>query len=245
MSTTTVDPVVAEVSPSKPTKAQAQHANGTNGTVPPLNNGDRLTRAEFERRYNLRPDIQKAELIEGVVYVASPVSPRHGIPHSDISTWIGVYRSATPSVWVADNTSLRLDLDNDPQPDVCVWLDDRALEEIKDGQFLEVNPCFIIEVASSSAAYDLHDKKHAYRRNGIQEYLVLLAHEKQCRWFVWEAGEYVELEPNEQGIYQSRVLPGLWLDCAQFWAGTLFGVLQVLQQGLDSPEHQAFIGSGD
>lgn len=245
MSTLTVDPKVAAASAANDSTQQAYYANDTNGKVPPLNNGDRLTRADFERRYNLRSDIQKAELIEGVVYVAPPVSPRHGIRHGDIMAWIGFYRSATPGVWVADNVSLRLDLDNDPQPDACVWLDEREIGEIEEGKFLEVDPCFIIEVASSSAAYDLHDKKHVYRRNGVQEYLVLLAHEKECRWFFLESGEYVEGKPTEQGVYQSRVLPGLWLDCVQFWAGNLFGVLQVLQKGLDSPEHQAFIKAGN
>ena len=51
--------------------------------VPPLENGDRLTRDEFERRYEAMPHLKKAELIEGVVYVPSPVRYRHhGAPLS-------------------------------------------------------------------------------------------------------------------------------------------------------------------
>lgn len=210
---------------------------------PPLNSGDRLSRAEFERRYSARPDIKKAELIEGVVYVASPVYPQHGEPHSDIIGWLSVYRAATPGIRVSDNTSLRLDVDNEPQPDVCVWIDDptgEALRAPRDS-FLEITPDLIVEVAASSASYDLYDKMNVYRRNGVQEYLVLLVYERETRWYEWQAGEYQLLEPDEDGILRSRVLPGLWLHPERFWEGDLAGVLAVLQQGLASPEHEAFV----
>ncbi|MFQ5857285.1 MAG: Uma2 family endonuclease [Anaerolineae bacterium] len=211
--------------------------------MPPLNSGDRLSRAEFERRYAARPDIKKAELIEGVVYVSSPVYPRHGVPHSDIITWLGTYRAATPGIYVSDNTSMRLDADNEPQPDVCVWVDDptgKALRAPRDS-FLEITPDLIVEVAASSASYDLHDKLNAYRRNGVQEYLVLLVYERETRWYEWQDGEYQRLEPDEEGILRSRVLPGLWLQPERFWEGDLAGVLAVLQRGLASPEHEAFV----
>jgi Uma2 family endonuclease len=210
---------------------------------PPLHSGDRLTRAEFERRYEAHPEIQKAELIEGVVYVSSPIYVRHGAPHSDIMAWLGVYRAATAGVHVFDNTSLRLDTDNEPQPDACVWVEQEGItmQQIDQDDFLEIKPLLIVEVASSSVAYDLHDKLHVYRRNGIAEYLVLLTHERAVRWFVWRAGEYDQLQPDSDGILRSQVLPGLWLDPARFWQGDLAGVLAVLQQGLASPEHLAFV----
>lgn len=210
---------------------------------PPLDSGDRLTRAEFERRYAARPDIKKAELIEGVVYVPSPVYPQHGEPHSDIITWLGTYRAATPGIRVSDNTSLRLDVDNEPQPDVCVWIDDPTGEgmRVPRDSFLEITPDLVVEVAASSAAYDLHDKLNAYRRNRVQEYLVLVIYEQETRWHTWHEGEYQLLEPDEEGILRSQVLPGLWLQPERFWAGDLAGVLAVLQRGLESPEHQAFV----
>lgn len=211
--------------------------------MPPLNNGDRLSRAEFERRYAARPDIKKAELIEGVVYVPSPVYPQHGEPHSDIIGWLGVYRAATPGVRVFDNTSLRLDADNEPQPDVCVWSDDPTGEalRISPDSIPEITPDLIVEVAASSAAYDLHDKLDVYRRNGVQEYLVLLVYERETRWYAWEEGAYQRLEPDDEGVLRSRVLPGLWLEPARFWEGDLAGVLAVLQRGLTSAEHDAFV----
>ena len=95
----------------------------TRSPIPPLESGDRLTRAEFERRYQATPEKFKAELIEGVVYVASPVRSFHGVPHADLVTWLGVYRTATPGVSVADNTTTRLDLDNEPQPDALLRIE--------------------------------------------------------------------------------------------------------------------------
>ncbi len=87
-------------------------------TIPRLENGDRLTAKEFERRYDAMPDLKKAELIEGVVYVGSPVSDEHGIPHFDVIGWLAMYRMATPGVLGADNTTVRLGRRNRPQPDV-------------------------------------------------------------------------------------------------------------------------------
>src|SRR5262249_31752394 len=94
------------------------------GEVPPLNSGDRLSRAEFERRYHAHPEIKRAELVEGVVYVASPVRySQHGEPHSDIITWLGTYRAATPGVRGGDNTTMRLDFENEIQPDGLLRLE--------------------------------------------------------------------------------------------------------------------------
>jgi len=222
-----------------PVKTQRSAWHGD--PFPPLNSGDQLTRAEFERRYNARPDIKKAELIEGVVYVASPVRTRqHGKPHGRIITWLGMYCAATPSVDFSDNSTLRLDIDNEPQPDVCAWIDEQVGGQVRisDDDYLEGAPELIIEVAASSAAYDLTDKLNAYRRNGVREYLVLLPYEHQTIWYRWHEGQYIPLVPDEQGVLRSQVLPGLWLQPALFWTGDMAALLR---QGLDSAEHTAFV----
>jgi Uma2 family endonuclease len=209
--------------------------------VPPLENGDRLSRAEFERRYLTHPEIKKAELIEGVVHVASPVRVRrHGAPHSRIITWVGTYQAATPGVNVADNATLRLDLDNELQPDVTVWLDGGGAF-VDDDDYLQGAPELIIEVAASSAAIDLHTKLQVYRRNGVQEYLVLLTHERVTRWHRFQAGETTLILADAEGVLQSQVLPGLHLHEQRFWAGDLAGVLAVLQAGIETPAHAAFV----
>lgn len=214
---------------------------GTRGNEPPLNNGDHLSRAEFEWRYAAQPEIKKAELIEGVVYVPSPVYPRHGEHHSAVSTWLGVYRAATPGIRVYANTSLRLDTDNEPQPDLCVLLD--PTHTIDPDQLIEARPVLIVEVASSSASYDLHQKFHVYRRNAVQEYLVLLVHEQESRWYRWQEGDYDRIAPDSDGVLRSHALPGLRLHSDRFWRGDLAGVLAILQDGIDSLEHMAFVQS--
>jgi Uma2 family endonuclease len=216
-----------------------------NGVIPPLNSGDRLTRAEFERRYEAHPEIRKAELIEGVVYLASPVYLPHGEPHSWAIGWLVIYCAATPGLRMADNNSLQLDPDNEVQPDVCVWIDARfgGIVSATPRSKLTGAPELIVEAAASSAAYDLHDKLHIYRCNGVREYLVLSAYEQETRWYVLQDEEYHLLTPDEQGVIRSRIFPGLWLDPARFWAGDLAGLLDVLQAGLSTPEHAVFIQS--
>jgi Uma2 family endonuclease len=212
--------------------------------IPALENGDRLTRAEFERRYSLIPDIKKAELIEGVVYVASPLRyNRHGRPHSQMMTWLGVYVVGTPGVELADNTTVRLDLDNEPQPDALLRLDEACggRSRISEDDYVEGAPELIVEIAASSASYDLHDKLHAYRRNGVREYLVWLVQEIEFRWYILDQGEYRQQQRDAVGMLNSPFFPGLRLDVQALLQGEMPRVLTGLQEGLGAPEHQAFV----
>ena len=208
----------------------------------PLQSGDRLSRAEFERRYQAHPEL-KAELIEGVVYVSSPVHfKKHAFPQFDIITWLGVYRAATPGVVGGDNATLHLDFENEPQPDVLLRLEPQVGGQswLTEDDYLEGSPELIVEVAASSASYDMHDKRKAYARNCVQEYLVWLAYERRIVWFVLCEGVYVELQPDENGVLRSEVFPGLWLSVEAFLRGDLTAVLATLNAGLQSHEHAAF-----
>jgi Uma2 family endonuclease len=210
----------------------------------PLHSGDRLSRAEFERRYQAHPEIKKAELIEGVVYVSSPIHYQyHADPHADSMAWLGVYRAATLGVKGGDNATLRLDFENEVQPDAILRLEPAlgGQSSISDDDFLEGAPELIVEIAASSASYDLHDKRRAYARNGVREYLVAQTYDRRVDWFVLREGVYETLQPDEQGILRSEVFPGLWLQPAALWAGDLTTLLAALQEGLASPEHAAFV----
>ena len=212
--------------------------------VPALQNGDRLTRDEFERRYEAMPDVKKAELIGGTVYMAPPVhASGHGEPHAHLMTWLGTYAAATPGLQVADNATIRLDLDNEPQPDGLLRIEEDAggQSRISDDDYVEGPSELIVEVAHSSAAYDLHDKKQAYRRNGVQEYLVWQIEETRVDWFVLEGGEYLSLSPGEEGLVRSRVFPGLVLDVDALLEKRYDAVLTVLQEQTGTEAHQAFI----
>jgi Uma2 family endonuclease len=211
--------------------------------VPRLREGDHLTRGEFERRYQAMPDAKKAELIEGVVHMPPPVSAEeHGAPHADLMAWLGVYRAHTPGVQVADNATVRLDWDNAPQPDALLRILPRYGGQTRDDEgYVRGGPEWAGEIAATSASYDLHEKKEAYRRNGVREYLVWRVEDRAIDWFELHGGSYEPLQAGDDGIYRSEVFPGLWLDSQALLAGNMRRVLDALQRGLNSTEHAEFV----
>ncbi len=213
-------------------------------SIPPLENGDRLSRDEFERRYRAMPGV-RAELIEGVVYVmASPVrASRHGEPHADLIGLLFLYRLATPGVRLADNATVRLDLDNEPQPDALLLVDPSrgGQASIADDDYFEGAPELVAEVASSSVSLDLGDKLHAYRRNGVREYLVWRVLDRAVDWFALRGGRYEPMTPAADGVLRSEAFPGLWLDAEALLARDLPRAVAALNRGLASPEHAAFV----
>lgn len=227
---------------AKPAEPVAPNEPPPPPAIPPLENGDTLTRAEFERRYDAMPHLKRAELIEGVVYVSSPVRPRqHGKPHLQLATWIGTYTAGTPGLLAADNSSVRLDLDNEPQPDVCLMIEPErgGQAKISEDDHIEDAPELVAEVAASSVSYDLGTKLHVYRRNQVREYIVWRVQDRAIDWFVLRGEAYEPLAPGDDGLLHSGVFPGLWLDPAALSRGDLATVLAVVQQGLASPEHAA------
>jgi Uma2 family endonuclease len=212
------------------------------GTLPPLANGDRLDAKEFLRRYEAMPHVHDAELVEGVVYMPSPVSVDHCEPHFDFNGLLFVYRAQTKGVVGGDNGTLQLDLENVPQPEAYLRILAEAGGQAKvEGKYVVGAPEFVAEVALTSASYDLHDKLRAYRRNGVQEYVVWRVWDKAVDWFARREGRFELQQPGEGGIYRSGVLPGLWLDTGAVLAGDLAKALAVLEQGLASEEHQKFL----
>lgn len=211
--------------------------------IPPLENGDRLSRTEFERRYDAMPHLKKAELIEGIVYMPSPVRHRqHGQPHSYLMGWLVVYLASTPGVQVGDNSTVRLDLDNEPQPDGSLLIDPECggQTRISEDRYIEGAPELVLEVASSSASYDLHAKQNVYRRNGVREYIVWRVLDEAIDWFVLRDGQYERLTHGDDDILRSEVFPGLWLDPVALVRHDIATVLATGQQGVASPEHAAF-----
>jgi Uma2 family endonuclease len=205
--------------------------------------GDRLTRAEFERRYRAAPHIKKAELIEGVVFMPSPVHYSHGRPHGMVLGWLANYCAATPGVEFADNVTVRLDAENEFQPDALLRPVTTAggQSKISDDDYVVGAPELVVEIAVSSASYDLHDKPPVYRRTGVREYLVWQIDDQQFDWFVLEEGRYVTLAANAQGMAESRFFPGLRLHIAALMAGDLAKVLMELHAGLATDVHAAFL----
>jgi Uma2 family endonuclease len=198
--------------------------------IPPLENGDKLLGAEFERRYQAMPHIKKAELIEGIVYMASPLRIKsHAEPHAHIITWLGVYIASQPGIGLADNATVRLDEENEPQPDVLLRIESGGQSRISADDYVEGAPELIVEIAASTASIDLHKKLEVYRCHQVQEYLVWRVQEGELDWFRLNQGKYIKLTENADGIICSEVFPGLCLDKSALLAGNLAKVLAVLQ----------------
>ena len=211
--------------------------------VPPLENGDRLTRDEFERRYFAMPQITKAQLIEGEVHLPSPVNyESHGEPHIMIATWLANFRAYTPGLRVGDNATVRLDMDNEPQPDVLMFIDPNygGRIELEEG-YISGAPELVAEVSASTVSIDLGKKFTVYRRSNVLEYIVWRVYDGAVDWFVMRDGEFAPLVPDTSGVLKCVNVPGLWLDVAAMLRRDLAAVLAVLNQGLASPEHADYV----
>jgi Putative restriction endonuclease len=211
--------------------------------IPPLRNGDKLDRHEFERRYNAMPGVNKAELIDGVVYMPSPVSfEDHAEHQAFLIAWMIQYRYQTPGVRVGDNATVRLDLGNAPQPDGLLLIDPKHGGQVTfENGYVKAGPELAAEVAASSVSIDANSKLHAYQQNGVSEYLLWRVEDEVIDWFALRSGQYVPLPVGAEGIVRSEVFPGLWLDSRALMTHDFARVLAVLQEGLATAEHAAFV----
>jgi Uma2 family endonuclease len=208
--------------------------------VPPLETGDCLSRAEFERRYCAMPWLKKAELVAGVVFVGSPVSKLYADAHARLMGWLVAYVARTPRAECADNATVRLDLQNEVQPDALLRLKAGGMSTIGLVGYIEGSPEFVVEVASTSASRDMHAKLDLYLWHGVREYLVWRVLDGAIDWFRIETNEFRSCFADTSGAIKSREFPGLWLDTAAMLRGDLARVLDVVAQGTSSAEHAAF-----
>ncbi len=218
----------------------ASRANET--ILPPLENGDHLDQKTFHERYEAMPEGTRAELIGGIVYMPSPTKRTHGRHHFQTIRWIGDYEEATAGTEGFDNTSNILGDDSEPQPDLCLLIAPGRGGQTRDEyDFIVGAPELIVEIASSSESIDLHKKKSDYERAGVREYVVVALRQKRVYWFVLRNGSFEELALGDDGIYRSQTFPGLWLDPSALLRLDAPRVREVLQQGLATPEHAAFV----
>ena len=213
-------------------------------SIPPLQNGDHLSAREFLRRYAAMPEVKKAELIDGIVYMGSPVRiDQHGEPDNLIQGLLCNYSVATPGVKSATNSTTRLSPDDVPQPDgllrIAPEYGGQARVDAKG--YLDGAPELVVEVAASSVSLDVREKLASYRRAGLREYIVWRTEDEALDWWVLEEDEFRPLPAEEDGTLRSRVFPGLWLDARALLAGDGPRVMAKLQEGLQSAEHAAFI----
>jgi Uma2 family endonuclease len=190
------------------------------------------------------PEVNDAELIEGIVYMPSPVSfGRHSAPHFDLIGWLSTYRMLTPGIRGGDNGTLGLDDLNAPQPDAFLIIlpSHGGQVRIDANDYVVGSPELIAEVAGTSAAIDLHEKKTAYLRNGVREYIVWRVFDRVIDWFAAREGRFEPLAPGPGGRLESRVLGGLWLDPEALIGGDMLSVDRTARMGIASPEHVDFV----
>jgi Uma2 family endonuclease len=211
--------------------------------MPPLESGDRLDQKTFHERYEAMPEDARAELIGGIVHMPSPVKPKHARMHARVMSWLVDYEDATPGVEGFDNATVILGEEGEPQPDGCLIISPESGGQMHYNidEFLVGAPELVAEVASSTESIDLHAKRDDYQHAGVQEYLVVALRQARVFWFARSPSGFQELQPAWDGLLRSQMFPGLWLDPAALLRRDGNRLREVLQQGLNSPEHAAFV----
>ena len=208
---------------------------------PRLDSGDRMDSDTFLAIYEQMPEGFRAQLVRGVVLVASPMTDDHGGPNSHVSLWLGYYEARTPGVLARAATTIRLGPRNNPEPDGCLRLSPECGGQARiEGKYIVGAPELVVEVAYSSRAADLHDKRRAYEEAGVREYVVVDIGGVRVHWFALRDGRFEEVAPGEDGLHRSEVFPGLWLDPQALIEGDAARLLAGLERGTASPEHAAF-----
>lgn len=211
--------------------------------TPGLENGDHLSAQDFLRRFEALPALKKAELINGIVFMGSPVRiSQHGEPDALAQTWLGSYAAATAGVKHAINTTTCLGPDDVPQPDGLLRIDSAkgGQSHLDANGYLTGAPELVLEIAASSVSIDTREKRETYRRAGVKEYLVWRTEEGEFDWWVLVENEYQKRAPAQDGIVRSEQFPGLWLNIGALLAGDGARVLGTLQEGIQSEEHKRF-----
>jgi Uma2 family endonuclease len=217
-------------------------ANAEESSIPPLENGDHLDQKTFHERYEAMPEDTRAELIGGIVFMSSPLKRPHGRMHVRAAHWLAEYEDATPGVETFDNATNILGEESEPQPDLCLLIaPDNGGQTRAEDDYIVGAPELVVEIASSTDSIDLHAKRRDYQQAGVREYVVVVMRQPRVFWLVSRHGQFEELLPGDDGIIRSETFPGLWLDPAALLRRDGARIREVLQQGLASAEHAAFI----
>ncbi|MBI4910300.1 MAG: Uma2 family endonuclease [Acidobacteria bacterium] len=207
--------------------------------APRLITGERMSREEFLARWEQLPGLKNAELIEGIVYVPSPVSLHHSDYALQAHGWLWTYAQATPGCVGGANGTWMM-LESAPQPDAALRiLPEHGGQSGTWGKYAAGAPELALEICVTSTEVDFGPKLALYQRAGVREYITLETLLPKITWRVLRDGSYLELPRDPDGVYRSTIFPGLWLDAEAFWTQRP-RLLEVLRQGLATPEHAEF-----
>ena len=210
----------------------------------PLENGDRLDQPTFHDRYEATGEHVHAELIGGIVHMPSPARVPHSRLHSRVHGWLIHYQDATPGVEALIGPTAILGAWSEPEPDIVLLVQpEHGGQTGVESEYLVGSPELMVEIAYSSASYDLGQKKQDYEQAGAREYLVFTVRDSHAHWFERTESGFKAIEPDEHGILRSGFFPGLWLDPTALFAGDMPTVYRVLHEGLATPEHADWRGA--
>jgi Uma2 family endonuclease len=205
-----------------------------------LEPGAQIDQPTFHARYQAMPSHVKAELIDGVVFMSSPVGKLHSRYQIKLASWLDAYEVATPGVESLDNATHILGDKSEPQPDFCLRIIGGQTRETEDG-YIEGAPELVIEVAVSTESIDLNRKRNDYDRHGVREYIVVAARERRVVAYVRRAARLVEQSMRQDAIHKSPQFPGLWLDSYALFRLDSAQMHKTLEQGLSTSVHAAFV----
>jgi Uma2 family endonuclease len=209
---------------------------------PRLDSGDRMDSETFMAIYEQMPEDFRAQLIEGVVLVASPMTAEHGGPLNKANGWLFTYQARTPGVFAYDATTIRLGPKNSPEPDASLLVHPDCGGQARfEGTYIVGAPELVVEVSYSSWAVDLNEKRNVYQAAGVREYVVIILRDSEVRWHVLRDGRFERATPDNDGLYRSTVFPGLWLDPAALLVGDATRLIAAVDRGTATPEHAAFV----
>jgi len=205
--------------------------------------GERLTLAEFLHAWDAQTDIRRAELIEGVVHMPSPVTREYGRFHATVISWLWHYAQATPGCECGDNTTWLM-LESAPQPDAFLRIvPERGGQSRNEANYNAGAPELIVEVSLTSTEVDFGPKLALYQRVGVQEYVTIELLTRRIVWRVLENASYGELAVGSDAVLRSHRFPGLWLDVEAFWINDGERLMKTLETGLRTDGHSQFAAS--
>ena len=221
----------------------------TSNILEDLHNGDTMSQEVFHALYEGRHNEFRAELIDGMVYVREPLSETHAEVHARVISIFDAYRASTTGVQAFSDATVILSETDEVQPDAMLRIRPEYNGQTSDywfrkgrrtrGPYVKGAPELVAEVAFSSRAIDLHAKQKRYQNAGVLEYLVISLKEQKLFWF--DLSHAQELNPNESGIFQSRVFPGLWIHESALLSMDYKLTMETLNKGLGSEEHKSFL----
>ena len=194
--------------------------------APALENGAVMTREEFHSLYAECEGYERVELIEGVVFMPSPVRfESHDRQASLLRGWLFTYSNLHDGLECGNEATLILG-NSEVQPDAfLLW---SGAVPIDEEGYLRGAPQLVAEVAASTASRDLHSKLTLYERNGVREYIVWRTLDGAIDWFVLRGGSFELKAPDERGRIESDQFSGLVMDVPAMLAMDRKAVLAAL-----------------